>query len=460
MSNRGRICHLNPEVLIGVATAAHQVEGGLDDKNDVGDFTQTHPFAEGGEYKEPAGLAADHYNRYVEDLDILQDLGMQVYRFGIEWARIEPEPGRFDAREIAHYRDVLRACRERGIVPMVTLHHFSSPKWLIAQGGWGSDATSAYFGRYAKLIANELGDLIAGVSYPGQKPGFVCTLNEINTGILNASMKMPPEQRVLAPAWQESAARLGVSPDQLRPWQMASDEKDIRVIVAAHHEAVRAIRSVRKDILVGATIASQDITAIDPQNSEYVDFARAEMWRRENRMSEILRELPDLIGDFIGIQPYTHLRVGTRPDGVIGVLDPPSDARMVTANREFAPHSLPNCIRRADQMFPGLPQFITEFGVSTPNEAWRIEYLQTGLAGLSDCLDDRINVIGFTAWAALRTFEWEKGMHMQRYGLVDVDWDTQERTVTPTAKALSKIAKEREFVRPLGGLDAPGAVLS
>ena len=118
--------------MIGAATAAHQVEG----NNTHSDFWVMEHLKH-SDFVEPSGMAVDHYNRYAEDIKLLAQAGCNAYRFSIEWARIEPQEGCFDAKEIEHYRQVLLCCRENGITPVVTLQHFSSPAWLIGKGGWG-----------------------------------------------------------------------------------------------------------------------------------------------------------------------------------------------------------------------------------------------------------------------------------------------------------------------------------
>lgn len=117
--------------LIGASTAAHQVEG-----NNIHSDYWAMEQMEHTSFNEPSLDAVDHYNRYEEDIKLMAEAGLNAYRISVEWARIEPECGKFDETEIAHYRKVLECCRANGIEPIVTMHHFTSPKWLIAQGGW------------------------------------------------------------------------------------------------------------------------------------------------------------------------------------------------------------------------------------------------------------------------------------------------------------------------------------
>ena len=140
--------------LIGAATAAHQVEG-----NNIHSDYWAQEHMEYTSFNEPSGAACDHYNRYEEDIRLMAEAGLNAYRFSIEWARIEPQPGVFDENEIAHYRKVLECCHANGVEPIVTMHHFTSPRWLIEQGGWEAEATVERFARYCRYVVEQLGDL-------------------------------------------------------------------------------------------------------------------------------------------------------------------------------------------------------------------------------------------------------------------------------------------------------------
>ena len=153
------------DFFIGAATAAHQVEG-----NNIHSDYWAQEHMKHTSFTEPSGDAVDHYNRYEEDIRLMAQAGLNAYRFSIEWARIEPREGEFDPQEVEHYRNVIRCCRNHGIEPIVTLHHFTSPKWLITKGGWEADTTPAYFARYAGYIMEQLGSEI----------NYVCTINEAN----------------------------------------------------------------------------------------------------------------------------------------------------------------------------------------------------------------------------------------------------------------------------------------
>jgi beta-glucosidase len=434
------------EFLIGAATSAFQVEGGLDELTDYGLFASVHPAFADGEFVEPCGIACDHFNRFEDDIRALAELGLDSYRFGIEWARIEPRPGVFDATAIEHYRDVIHACRDNGIVPVVTLHHFSSPRWLIQQGGWGSRDTPGYFARYAKLIAETFGGLIAGGE--DQEPGYICTINEVNTGALNETHHGPPQERVKKAAWQATCARLGVHPDRFTPFQFASSDQACGILMSSHAAAVKAIHDVNPKLHVGLTMASQDIVPNDMRCEADRNAAAELMWSREDRFWAVLKaHFPAYAGDFIGVQSYTHLRASTDATGRAVILPPAAGARLVKMGYEFAPHALANCARHTAAEMPGVPLLLTEYGIGTDDDRERVEYYQSGIADVADLLEQGIPVKGIWAWSAMDNFEWEIG-YAPRFGMQFTNYETQVRTPKPSAFFLSRLADRRCYQLP------------
>lgn len=151
--------------LIGTSTAAHQVEG-----NNIHSDCWVMENIPHTIYADRSADAVDHYNRYEEDIRLMAAAGFNAYRFSIEWARIEPQEGVFDAGEVEHYRKVIICCKENGLEPMIVLHHFSSPAWLISRGGWENEAVIGWFVRYCRYVMERLGSEVR----------FVCTINEAN----------------------------------------------------------------------------------------------------------------------------------------------------------------------------------------------------------------------------------------------------------------------------------------
>ena len=197
------------EFLLGASTAAHQVEG----NNRYSDLWAQEQM-EHSSFAEPSNDAVDHYHRYEEDIALLAGAGLNAYRFSIEWARVEPQEGCFDESELEHYRKVIRCCRGHGVEPVVTLHHFSSPKWLIERGGWEAESTVDYFKRYAVKVVEAFGDELH----------YICTINEANMGLQIAAiskrymMQMQKAAAARAAAGQaESSVQMGMNLQKIRP---------------------------------------------------------------------------------------------------------------------------------------------------------------------------------------------------------------------------------------------------
>src|SRR4051794_229112 len=295
--------------LWGAATAAHQVEG-----NNLNSDFWVMEHTPGGIFAEPSGDACDHYRLYRQDIKLLSELGFNSYRFSIEWARVEPEQGFISKAVLAHYRDVLETCQEFGITPMVTLHHFTSPRWLMRLGGWESPEVPQLLASYSKAVAQELGSHMP----------YVCTINEANIGALIQQMIMAAargKRDVHAPVgvgsesaedprlkWAQLAAQaFNTTPDRVKPFLMTGGETSKSLILEAHERSREAVKTASPNSQVGITLAINDIQAVPGGEAE-----------AEKTLDELYRSyLPATQGDdFIGVQNYSRRRIG--PEGVLG----------------------------------------------------------------------------------------------------------------------------------------------
>jgi beta-glucosidase len=395
--------HLNPHrfpdgFVWGTATAAHQVEGG-NWNSDWWDWEH----APGTPCAEPSHDACDHFHRYPQDIAMLAGLGFGSYRFSVEWARVEPEEGWFSRATLDHYRRVVSRCRDHGVEPVVTLHHFTSPRWVAAAGGWSSADTAARFERYAEQVAAALGDEVARW----------CTINEPNM-----------------------VATIGYLVGQFPPGHQDRGERDRanEVFVDAHRRAAAAVRS-RSAAPVGLTLAMQEMVAVADEGD--TDGRAA----AEGRVRRALGGLEDpfleaaRVDDYLGVQTYTRERFG--PAGRLGGED---GVPLTQMGYEFWPEALAHCLRRAWTETDQTPLLVTENGISTTDDTERIEYVRRALLGVLACLADGIDVRGYTYWSLLDNFEWAYG-YRPTFGLVAVDRTTQERTVKPSAQWLGAVAR-------------------
>ena len=422
---------------VGAATAAHQVEG----NNIHSDYWAQEQLPHTS-FTEPSGIACDHYNRYEEDIKLLADAGLNAYRFSIEWARIEPEEGKFDPAEIEHYRKVIACCKAHGVEPVVTLLHFTSPKWLIAKGGWEAESTVEYFKRYVSYVMEQLGSELH----------IVCTINEANMGLQLAAIsqrfRLMAEQAAKAAAnagkSAEGSVQVGMNFQKMmenmkyaaaenaavfgtpQPKIFVSErtpEGDL-LVLRAHAAAREAIKTICPEVKVGLTLSLHDLQA-QPGGEAFAAAA----WEEE--FTHYLPYIKE--DDFLGVQNYTRTLYGAH-----GQLPAPQGAELTQMDYEFYPQALENVIRKVAQDFHG-DLIVTENGIATADDTRRVAFIEAALAGVQNCIADGIPVKGYFHWSLMDNFEWQKGYAMN-FGLIAVNRETMGRTPKPSLAALGGYA--------------------
>jgi|GEM_PF-6856 len=423
---------LPKEFLIGAATAAHQVEG----QNIHSDYWAMEHMKYQA-FAEPSLDAVDHYHRYEEDIDFLAGAGLNAYRFSIEWARIEPQEGVFDSAETEHYRKMIAYCRERQVEPIVTLHHFTSPKWLIEKGGWEAESTVGYFARYCGYIAKELGENLR----------YVVTINEANMGLQVAMIaKRYLKSLIFGRKKTDGKAQVGINLQQVLANMKKSKGENLEVfgteklntfvaqrsgegdllVMRAHQAAVKAIKAERPELKVGLSLSLHDIQA-----EKGGEKKAGKDWE-----NEFLHYLPYIgADDFIGIQNYTRSRYNQK-----GVMAPPAGAELTQMEYEFYPAALEHVIRRVYEKYKG-EILVTENGIATSDDARRIAFIKEAVTGVKRCVADGIPVKGYLHWSLLDNFEWQKGFSMT-FGLIAVDRKTQKRYPKESLNVLGGFAKQ------------------
>ncbi len=392
--------------LWGTAISAHQSEG-ANTNSDAWLCENVTPTV----FSQPSLDACDSLNRYAEDIAIAADLGFNCHRIGIEWARIEPEEGRFSLAALDHYRRVLEACHARGLKPMVTYNHFTVPRWFAARGGFEVADGADLFARFAARATEHLGDLIS----------YASTFNEANIQRLVALLRRGGGRQEPIDA-MIAACRRASGSDRFSSLLFAPVDVCEPVLLDAHAKAVAAMKAGPGDFPVGLTLTMQDVQG-DPAMAEGLIQMLYGPWLDAARQA-----------DFVGVQTYTRVRVGPS-----GQLPPPSDAEMTGAGYEFYPQALGGTIRLAHERI-GRPIYVTESGIATNDDARRVAFLDGALAQVRQCLDDGIDVRSFICWSLLDNFEWTKG-YQERFGLVHVDYETFARAPKPSARHLGAIAR-------------------
>ena len=384
----------------GAATSAHQVEG--DNHNDWTEWEARRakfkvtsaklkkwPDYILNNYPNPlqeenyiSGRACDHYNRFREDFDIAKFLGHNAHRFSIEWSRIEPEEGKFNEKEIEHYREVIRALRERGMEPFVTLWHYTVPLWFRDKGGWVNKKSVDRFARYVRRIVGSLPEVNLWI-----------TLNEVNiyTGYGYWSGVEPPGRSSLVSYFFAN----------YHFWQ-------------AHRAAYRIIKEIKKEAKVGIA-HSVTFFAKNPIKSFF--------W---NHL--FLRSLGGL-HDFIGVNYYksdrpssfhTDLGWGIDPEGFYMVL------------KEMSRYQK--------------PIYVTENGIADACDSMRTKFIKDHIEAMKKAMAEGVDVRGYFYWSLLDNFEMPRlDGFWPRFGLVEIDYKTQERKIRPSAWEYKKMIEEHRY---------------
>lgn len=393
--------------LWGTASAAHQVEGD-NRNNDWWLFEQEPGRIQGGDRSLEAD---DHYRRYREDFRLLRRMHNNAHRLSIEWSRIEPRAGEFDARQLRHYRDVLGELREQGLRPMLTLHHFSSPIWFSERGGWTAAEAPAAFLRFVRRVVDELGDLV----------DLWCTINEPNIYATNGWLlgEFPP----------------GRKGDVVGMWRVLANMR------RAHLAAYRAIHERLPDAAVGL---SHHRFLFLPERALRRDrlAARLAGGFMDRWPAGRVRRAPvvEAESDWIGVAHYWAQNAAfdpRRPRGQFLRLSNVPGVPVTDMGWASDPSWMRGVLNEVRQL--GKPVYVTENGISTRDDAVRVAYLPRVLRSVHGAIQDGVDVRGYFHWTAFDNFEWARG-YSQKFGLIAVDRATQERRVKPSGHLYGRIA--------------------
>lgn len=384
-----------PNCALGVATAATQIEGGDLDTN-------WHRWAASGGISDGStpARAADHWNRVDQDVALLADLGVRHYRLGLEWARLEPEPGVFDPEAFAHYRYELALLREAGITPLVTLHHFSLPGWHVDTGGWlGADAVAVFL-RFVGEVVRRLGDLASEW----------ITINEPNVYATQGYLYgvWPPGER----SYRRTVAVLQVLVEaHLRAYLLIHRLQSHATVGLAHHLRVFTPAQARNPADRASTLASRYL---------FQDAVLAvTSTGRSAGPLRVPRDLrPGRYADVHGINYYSRSTIRGFDHGVADGVE------VNDLGWEVYPAGLVEVATQVYRRFPA-PLWITENGTCDNDDRFRARYIYEHLARIAA---SPLPIERYYHWCFTDNWEWAEG-EVARFGLVHLDFDTQERTV-------------------------------
>ncbi len=395
--------------LWGAATAGHQVEG-----NNVNSDQWMLETVAPRLSANPSGDACNSFELWRTDLDIVKSLGLSCYRFSVEWSRVEPEDGMFSRAMLDHYKAIVDGCLARGIRPIVTLCHFTTPRWFAARGGWLDPQSPTVFARYCDRAIRHLGTGIA----------YLTTFNEPNNAALLQSVFPPQFWLALRASLAACAKASGSERFRVSNLVLPEDVATVtRNMIAAHRAGKAAVKAVFPDLPVGVTLAVVDDQASGEgsvRDAKRVAFYDA--WLRTARDD-----------DYVGVQNYERAVWGR--DGKLPI---PKGAPSNYSGKEIYPASLANAVRYVHAATK-VPILVTEHGIGTTDDRLRAQLIPAALAHLKAAIAEGVPVKGYVHWSLLDNYEWG-GEENARFGLVAVDRTTFRRTPKPSATILSAFA--------------------
>jgi beta-glucosidase len=412
-----------PDFLWGSATSSHQVEGN-NDNNDWWAWEQEHGrILDGGR----SGAANDWWENAEQDIELMAEMGSNAHRLSIEWSRVEPEPSVFDDEALNRYREIVRILRDHGIEPMVCLHHFTNPLWLVDKGDFDSELVVDYFKRYASKVAEALGDLV---------PRWL-TFNEPMVYFLYRYIEglFPPPEQI---GW-----RAGM--------------RALTNMLRSHGAAYEAIKSVQPSVEVGVAKHHRPIEAWPGTNQLSRWWASRVSWFFNDLWMECLasgrRRWPlgrgrinGLAGtfDFTAINYYSRalVRFPPRPGRLYESQAPPGAVMVDDDFFEIYPQGLFQAIK-ANLRFEK-PIYITENGLPDASDSHRPGYILSHLREVWRAINFNYPVMGYYHWTLVDNFEWDRGWR-QRFGLIALDPETQERRWRPSGRLYAEICRSNSI---------------
>ena len=456
------------DFLFGVATAAYQIEGATHEDGRTDSIWDAFARVPGAVVDGHNGdVACDHYHRYEADVEMMADLGLQTYRFSTSWSRIRPDGGPVNPKGLDFYSRLVDSLLEKNIKPWLTLYHWDLPQALEEKGGWTDRDTAYRFAEYAMDVHAALGDRVENWT----------TLNE---PWCSSFLSYTGGEH--APGRQDPEAGLAAG----------------HHLLLAHGLAVRDLRAADPALKLGITLNLTVAEPADPADAGDLDAARR-IDGQFNRffLDPIFRGAyaDDLLADVgplgldavvrpgdlevistpidaLGVNYYHGELVSVRPAERSMSTEAPSlrpkrspfpaaegifwhlrDLPLTAMGWEVQPEGLTRLLRRVNDEYTGdsVKLYVTENGAAyddtvdsdgAVHDAERTEFLRQHLAAIVDAIDDGINVYGYFYWSLMDNYEWAWGYH-KRFGIVRVDYDTQERSLKDSALEYRRIIGDR-----------------
>jgi len=415
------------DFLFGTATASLQIEGGDTNNSWYRWSNMPGKIIDGTN----CSVANDHWNRVDEDIDLMKKLNMQTYRMSLEWSRIEPEEGQFNKDAINHYRDEIVKLKKAGIEPIVTLHHFSNPLWMEDRGSWTNKQAVKNFSNYTNYVVSKLGDLISSW----------VTINEPNVYL---------QFGYVAGQWPPGLQSIGAY------------IKGAKNMIKAHVKSYKIIHQVRKEMGFSDTEVgvAHHIRIFEPKNDKFIEKIISKIQNRLFHEVFIVGMASARIifpfsffsfkkgnfQDFFGINYYSRDMISFNPKNVgqlFGDMEVKQGAETNDLGWEIYPRGIYLIAKKYFNRYKK-PIYITENGTCDAKDDFRAKYIYDHLEQISIAIEEGIDIKRYYHWTLIDNFEWSEG-ESARFGLIEVDYKTQKRTVRKSGHFFGEIAKNGEI---------------
>ncbi len=414
--------------LWGAATSATQIGGG-DTASDWFDFcTREGRIADGSS---PA-VACDHWNRFEEDFRTMRDLGFNAYRLGADWSRFEPEPGQWNFAALDHFREMIGSLNKKRIRPLLTLNHFTLPRWWLARGGWTKEENLRDFYKYVEFLVAGCGDLV----------NEYITINEPNVYALLSYLEgiWPPGGRGLLNVVRFQQVQRNMllahfgAYDLIRKLHASKNFAAPLISVAQHYQLMDPLRPGNR---------------LDEDRTASANLRFNEVWTDGVASGTLPRPLgkgekvhDGQAWDFYGLNYYSRRLVSFAPFAPQQLFirsEIKKDAPLNDLGWEIYPEGFTRVLMHLHQKY-GLPIRVTENGIAADNDEDRAAFLTSHIEAMKTAMRRGVPVDGYYHWSLLDNFEWAEG-YTARFGLVGVDFETQQRTVRPSASLYASMIR-------------------
>ncbi|MBB1450591.1 beta-glucosidase [Pseudoalteromonas sp. SG43-1] len=430
---------LTKDFVYGVATASFQIEGGYEHRlpciwdtfcstaGKIADNSHGH-------------IACDHYNNWQQDIDLIESLGVDAYRLSISWPRVMTQDGKLNPVGVKFYTDILDELKRKNIKAFVTLYHWDLPQHLEDEGGWLNRKTAYAFEQYVELITNAFGTRV--YSY--------ATLNE---PFCSAFL----------------GYEIGIHAPGLVGKQYG--KKAAHHLLLAHGLAMNVLNKTSPDTQNGIVLNFTPAypltdTQQDIDSAKYADDYLNQWYMKpimDGKYPDIINQLPEdhlpeihpgdmeLISqpiDYLGINFYTRQVYKAHPADIYEPISPTGP--LTDMGWEIYPQSFTDLLVSLNKTYTLPPIYITENGAAMPdtynngavNDLDRLSYYNTHLNAVHNAIEQGVVIHGYFAWSLMDNFEWAEG-YLKRFGIVYVDYKTQQRTIKKSGLAYKELISKR-----------------